>query len=107
MKYFTINELCASATASRLGIQNIPTEEIKTNLIALVDNVLDPLRTEYGKPIIVSSGFRCKMLNLAIGGSKTSQHMKGQAADIYCTNASLEGNKEIFDLIRSMNLPFD
>jgi len=107
MKYFTINELCASATASRLGIQNIPTEEIKTNLIALVDNVLDPLRTEYGKPIIVSSGFRCNMLNLAIGGSKTSQHMKGQAADIYCTNASLEGNKEIFDLVLSLNLDFD
>lgn len=107
MKYFTINELCASSTASRLGIRNIPNEEIKSNLIALVDNVLDPLRTSYGKPIIVSSGYRCLALNQAVGGSKTSQHVKGQAADISCTNASLEGNKEIFDLILSMNLPFD
>lgn len=107
MKYFTINELCASSTAARLGIRNIPNEEIKSNLIALVDNVLDPLRTNYGKPIIVSSGYRCLALNQAVGGSKTSQHVKGQAADISCTNASLEGNKEIFDLILSMNLPFD
>lgn len=107
MRYFTINELCASATASRLGIKNIPTEEIKNNLVALVDNVLDPLRTIYGKPIIVSSGYRCKELNSIIGGSKTSQHMTGQAADIYCTNASLIGNKEIFDLILSADLPFD
>ena len=77
MKYFTINELCASSTAARLGIRNIPNEEIKSNLIALVDNVLDPLRTSYGKPIIVSSGYRCLALNQAVGGSKTSQHVKG------------------------------
>ena len=107
MKYFTINELCASSTAARLGIKNVPDEEVKSNLIALVDNILDPLRDSYGKPIIVSSGYRSLSLNRILGGSKTSQHVKGQAADISCTNTSLEGNKEIFDLILSMNLPFD
>ena len=107
MKYFTINELCASSTAARLGIRNIPNEEIKSNLIALVDNVLDPLRTSYGKPIIVTSGYRCPKLNQAVGGSKTSQHSKGMAADIVCTSSSEEGNKELFDLVLSLNLDFD
>ena len=59
MKYFTIEELCHSDTANARGIDNTPTEEVKANLEALIDNVLDPLREAYGKPIYLNSGYRC------------------------------------------------
>ena len=105
MKYFTIKELCKSATATQKGIDNTPNSEIVKNLTQLVDNILDPLREKYGKPIRVNGGYRCPALNKAVGGSKTSQHMQGLAADI--TVGSQTKNKQLFDLIISMNLPFD
>lgn len=104
MKYFTIAELCKSTTADRLGINNRCNKEHVVNLTALVDNVLDPLRTWYGKPLIVSSGYRCPELNNAVKGSKTSQHMSGQAADI--DTGDRQQNKLLFEYIRK-NLPFD
>lgn len=104
MKYFTIAELCKSTTADRLGINNRCKNEHVVNLTALVDNVLDPLRTWYGKPLVVSSGFRCPELNKAVKGSKTSQHMSGQAADI--DTGDRQQNKLLFEYIRK-NLPFD
>ena len=82
MKWFTIDELCRSDTARIRGIDNTPTEDVKRNLEALVDNVLDPLREWYGKPIYVNSGYRCPALNKAVGGVASSQHLTGQAADI-------------------------
>ena len=66
MKYFTIAELCKSETADRLGIDNRCKKEHVYNMTALVDNVLDPLREAYGKPIQVNSGFRCLALNKAV-----------------------------------------
>lgn len=105
MKYFTIQELCKSTTARVKGIDNSPNSEIVNNLTKLVENILDPLRERYGKPIHVNSGYRCPELNKAVNGSKTSQHMKGLAADI--TVGSPKKNKVIFDLIRELNLPFD
>lgn len=104
MKYFTIAELCKSETADRLGINNRCKVEHVKNLTALVDNVLDPLRTWYGKPIRVNSGFRCLALNKAVGGSNTSQHVAGQAADI--DTGDRQQNKLLFDHIQK-NLPFD
>lgn len=104
MKYFTIAELCRSAKADEYGINNRCTTKHVKKLTALVDNVLDPLREWYGKPITVNSGYRCPELNKAVKGSKTSQHMKGEAADI--TTGSKEENKKLFDYIRE-NLPFD
>nr|DAL28107.1 MAG TPA_asm: peptidase [Caudoviricetes sp.] len=74
------------------------------NLKLLVDNVLDPLRDAYGKPIIVTSGYRSPALNKAVKGSKTSQHMKGQAADI--TGGSKQENKKLFELAQKLNLPY-
>ncbi|MCD7803098.1 MAG: D-Ala-D-Ala carboxypeptidase family metallohydrolase, partial [Clostridiales bacterium] len=72
MKYFTIEELTKSDTATRRGIDNTPTAEAVRNLTTLVDKVLDPLRSAWGGPIVVNSGYRCKALNEAVGGSKTS-----------------------------------
>lgn len=105
MKYFTIAELCKSDTAVRKNIDNSPTSEIINNLKQLVTYVLDPLREKYGKPIRVNGAYRCPELNKAVGGSKTSQHMTGQAADI--TVGSPDANKKLFNLIIEMNLPFD
>ena len=104
MKFFTIAELCKSKTADRLGIDNRCTQLEVMNLTALVDNVLDPLRTWYGKPIIVNSGFRCPPLNSAVKGAATSQHMTGRAADIDAGDR--QQNKLLFDYIQK-NLPFD
>ena len=105
MKYFTIAELCKSDTAVQKHIDNSPTSEIINNLKQLVRYVLDPLREKYGKPIRVNGAYRCPELNKAVGGSKTSQHMTGQAADI--TVGSPDANKKLFNLIIEMNLPFD
>lgn len=107
MKHFTLRELIKSDTAIRKGIKNVPNRQEEQNLNALVDKILDPLREAYGKPIIVTSGFRCEELNKLIGGSKTSQHRTGQAADIRTIIDTPEENKKLYDLIIKLNLPFD
>ena len=107
MKFFTIKELTKSDVAKRSRINNIPTKQEEQNLIALVDNILDPLREAYGKPIIVTSGFRCERLNKLVNGSKTSQHRLGQAADIRTVEDTREENRKLFELIKELNLPFD
>lgn len=107
MKFFTIQELTKSTTAQQKGIKNIPSKEQEQNLIALVENILDPLREAYGGPIIVTSGYRCPALNKAVGGAKNSQHMTGQAADIRTVKDTRAENKKLFDLIQKLKLPFD
>lgn len=104
MKYFTIEELTRSATATAKGINNTPTPEIKANLERLVQKVLDPLREIYGKPITVNSGYRCPELNKAVGGSKTSDHMNGFSVDI--TASSKKENAILFQIIKD-NFDFD
>ena len=104
MKYFTIKELCKSSTATQLGIDNTPNSEIVNNLQQLVEYILDPLRERYKKPIYVNSGYRCDALNKAVGGSKTSSHLYGLAADI--TAGSPKENKILFEMIQELNLPF-
>lgn len=94
MRYFTLNELCRSDKAERLGIANNPNTEQQNNLISLVEDVLDPARIMYGKAICVSSGFRCAKLNSAVGGETNSQHKQGQAADLY-TKDGAKGNLEL------------
>lgn len=107
MKYFTLNELIKSDAAKRSKINNIPNKQEENNLIALVESILDPLREAYGKPIIVTSGFRCERLNKLVNGSKTSQHRTGQAADIRTVEDTIEKNKKLFNLIQELDLPFD
>lgn len=107
MKYFSIKELTKSATAARKGIKNDPSIEESKSLTALIEKVLDPLREAYGKPIIVTSGYRCPKLNAAVGGSASSQHVKGEAADIRSVADAPEENKKLFDLIVKLGLPYD
>ncbi len=99
MKHFTISELTASATALRLGLDNTPTPEHLANLEMLVAQLLDPLRDDWtqfcdrqqlGTPAItVTSGYRGFRLNTAVGGSKTSAHCVGYAADLVPANGRL------------------
>ena len=107
MKYFTIRELTKSTTAIKKGIDNTPTREVTSNLIYLIDNILDPLREAWGEPLIVTSGYRSPKLNKAVGGSATSQHVKGQAADIRTLKDTPEENKRLFELVQKLGLPFD
>ena len=98
MKYFTISEMLYSPTAVKRGIWNGCDRDKENNLVALVDNVLDPAREKYGKAIHVSSGYRCQQLNTLIHGALESQHLKGEAADIF-TDAGPQGNLELAKLI--------
>jgi Uncharacterized protein conserved in bacteria len=104
MKYFTIDELISSPTAKAEKIDNTPTDKIKKNLTLLVDNILDPLREAYSKPIKVNSGYRCPALNKAVGGVSNSEHLTGNAADI--SIGGPKENKVLFDLIQKLHLPF-
>lgn len=104
MKHFTIEEMTESSTATAKGIDNTPSKDIEAKLQKLIEAVLDLLREWYGKPIRVNSGYRCEALNEAVGGSKTSQHCLGEAADI--TAGSKEENEKLFNYIKD-NLPFD
>ena len=107
MKWFALKEFVKSNTAARLGINNNPSEDVKKNIELLVEKILDPLRESFGKPIIVTSGYRCKELNKAVGGAAKSQHMSGEAADIRTVEDSKSANKELFNLIIELGLPFD
>ena len=94
MKHFTITEL----TRTNTGLQNLPGATEQANLRKLVDNVLDPLRELYGKPIKINSAYRSPMVNARVNGAKNSEHVKGMAADI--SGGSKEENKKLFELIR-------
>lgn len=102
--HFTLQEMERSQTAIRHGIINKADTSQKKALVDLCLNILEPLRTLVGKSINVQSGFRNPTVNSLVGGSSTSQHMKGQAADI-----NVEGMTptELFDLIRNSTLPYD
>ena len=104
-KHFSLEELCASATAKARGIQNRPNAQQIISLVYLAAYVLEPLREAMHEPIPISSGFRCEQLNRAVGGVSNSQHMKGQAADL-CINGDLKKGRKWFDYIKT-HLNFD
>ena len=102
-KNFTFDEFEYSHTAEKLGLKNeIPTETVRRAVRLLVLNVLQPLRDTYGKPLFVNSGYRSSDLNKAVGGSNSSQHLRGEAADIAAEDPLL-----LLRLIKENNLPFD
>lgn len=96
-KNFSYDELIASATAKRLGIDNTPTPEEKEKLRQLAEDILQPIRDAWRAPIVVTSGYRCEALNKAVGGVKNSQHRLGEAADIKV--GGKERNKKLFNFI--------
>lgn len=97
---FTLDELTVTST----GLDNKPSDAEIANLKALVVNILQPLRAHLGKPIKITSGFRSPAVNKAIGGSDTSQHKVGQAADFHVEGMT---NQQIIDEIRKLKLPYD
>lgn len=78
---FTLREFTRSQTAIRRGIVNAPRPEHVRNMEALCREVLEPVRAQFGRPVRITSGYRSAALNRAIGGSSTSQHSNGEAAD--------------------------
>lgn len=98
-KNFKLEEFTNSYTAEQKGIDNTPNEEQLENIKFLAEQ-LQIIRNAYKKPIFIVGGFRSKELNAAVGGSKTSQHMQGLAADI--DQGTRQKNKNLFDLIKSL-----
>ena len=103
---FTLEELCASAKAKELQIINQVTDAVHLRALkALTKEVLQPIRDLHGGPVTVTSGYRQPALNKALGGSPTSQHPKGEAADI--TVGSPADNKDLFEQIARSGIPYD
>lgn len=103
-KHISIEEATQSPTALRLKIDNIPSDEVLENMRLVAEKCFEPIRAWYGKPIKVNSFYRSLPLNKAVGGSASSQHVKGEAMDI--SAGSKEENKKIFDWAKA-NLKFD
>lgn len=106
--HLSLNEVTKSSTASRLGINNQPTPEHLANLKLVAENIFEPIRLHFGKPIMVSSGYRSKALNDATpGSSATSQHCSGEALDLDQDGAGTGvTNKMVFEYIKN-TLNFD
>ena len=106
-EHLDLSEVTRSAMAKRLGVSNMPTPEHIENFKKLAENIFEPIRKHFGVPIMISSGYRSKELNTAIGGAKSSQHLLGQALDL-----DMDGtpngvtNKMVFDFIKD-NLEYD
>lgn len=101
---FKLSELIHSDTAVLHNINNMPDINSLDNMLDLIFYVLQPLRDRLKKPIIITSGFRCKKVNELIGGKSTSQHLKGQAVDIV-----VQGMKpsEVVQFIRNTYIEYD
>lgn len=104
-RHFTLQEFTVSALASRLGrdVDQVP-QEYLGNLERLVDTCLDPLRERLGRPIVITSGYRPLWLNKLVGGSPTSAHVEGRAADLIVPGVPL---LEICKACDELALPFD
>lgn len=100
MKYFTINELCRSATAAARRIDNRPPAEVVGRLQTLIEELLDPIRAAWGAPVTVNSGYRSPELNDAVGGVARSQHLRGEAADL--SAGSPAANERLFRRIEAL-----
>ena len=102
-EYFQLSERVKSQTAARRGIHNHPGNAAIADLKMLCEHVLEPVRAHFGRPVVISSGYRSPRLNRAIGGSSTSQHCKGQAVDFEIPGVS---NVEVARWIEA-NIGFD
>ena len=96
-KNFSYDELIASATAKRLGLDNTPTLEEKEKLRQLAEDILQPIRDAWKSPIVVTSGYRSEQVNKAVGGVSNSQHRLGEAVDIKV--GGKDRNRKLFNFI--------
>lgn len=101
----SLAEVIRSETAKRKGVSNMPTPEHIENFKKLAENVFQPIRKHFGRPIHISSGYRSAALNKAIGGAASSQHCKGEAIDIDMDGTEIT-NAQVFNYIKD-NLSFD
>lgn len=99
---FTLEEFTRSATARRYGMDNKIEEDYIIDNIKELAKVLQIIRNEYNKPIIVDSGYRSVRLNKIVNGARKSDHLFGCAADIHSLTDSPADNKQLFDLIVKM-----
>lgn len=99
---FELSEFTKSDTATRKRIANNPTPEAVKAIENLVTNLLQPLRNVYGKRMVINSGYRCPELNEAVDGASTSQHIKGEAADVACEHPAY-----LVECLRKSGLDFD
>ena len=106
-EHLDLSEVIRSETAKRKGISNMPIEAHIENFKKLAEHIFEPIRNHFNVPIHISSGYRSKELNTAIGGSLTSQHCSGEAVDIDMDGSS-NGvtNKMVFEYVKD-NLEFD
>lgn len=102
--YFTMSELIHSDTAISHNINNMPDINSLDNMLDLIHYVLNPIRERIKKPMIITSGYRCKKVNELIGGKPTSQHTKGQAVDFVIAGIK---PAEIVHFIRNMYIEYD
>jgi len=102
--HFTLEELTYSSTAARHGIDNTPSAEVVTELIRLCLTVLETARLLLQEPFHTDSGYRCLAVNTLVKGSKNSQHMLGQAADVIPDKLNLQA---AFDKVRLSAVPYD
>ena len=107
MKYFSISEMTRSNTARRLGIDNTPSDDIKKNLTLFIEKVLDPIREDWGSPISVSSGYRCPVLNKAVGGAANSGHLYGYCADLQVKGDLRKFSNFVKDWMKNHKMSFD
>lgn len=107
MKYFSLAEMTRSDTARRLGIDNTPSDSIKKNLTLFIEKVLDPIREDWGSPIIVSSGYRCPELNKAVGGVNTSGHMYGFCADLQVKGDLRKFSNFVIEWMKEHQMKYD
>jgi uncharacterized protein YcbK (DUF882 family) len=104
-KHITLQEATESATALRMGINNVPNEVELEAMKYVSENLFEPIREWYNKPIKINSFYRCLALNKAVNGSKTSGHVLGNSIDISGGNKA--ENKKIFDFIKTSGLNYD
>lgn len=102
-QHFSLNEFTNSPTALARGISNVPTADHLANITHVVRTILEPVRLHFDKPVTINSGYRSPALNVAVGGSTTSQHCNGEAVDFEIPGIP---NKTVAEWVTA-NLPFD